>query len=793
MISSRRPNSVWPVAIAAFLCMVLCTLASAETITITGTVLTPDGEPAAGATVFMTYSVKAAEFALHTDQTVAAEDGSFALQVDGERAFAYPNSIAACKPGFGVGCAWVSLQRTQGIEIALTREAVLTGIVKNAKNEPVPGANISLTMAAGTDVASGVVVNGLISTTTDTAGRFALGGLPVGERADLHISAAGYGGRDFLIWVPSGTEPAIVLEKEAVITGTVRRAGQPVGGIRVSCRIFPRMAGWPDDVTDDNGRYSLRGLPPGPYKVYIQSTNGLTAPAKYGVQCTPDQTLDGIDFDLIEGGLLSGTVTEAQSGKPLPGMTVTIHQSDTETSGYMQWRQETDANGHYSFRLAPGQYLISGAFSAEYYARGADLSQQTIEIVNGQTVEGIDLHAKPQPKMSGVVADEHGEPVANASVKQVPLGAPLVQSDQNGHFELLVPEPLPTEILARSGPGRLVGRVVVTDGDEEVQVRLQPEATVTGRVATPDGDGISEVLVKAEYEPEQGERGPAYPTPFTAPVASALSDENGRFELGLLPSDVAINVTILGDRRPYLKSSDWPENVVLQPGETTDLGTAVIDMKGRSITGRVMDAERELVPGCLVIDLFETDRFSSLFPGYSGTQARTDQLGCFELTGLPYHYPNPWATKLRPYEATLLAMHPELPLFAADARIDPDWGFETNLVLEPLGKVKGRLLDPEGRPMADHEVALGVSHMPPEPVNPRYYHELYERGARLQQKTVTDADGNWVFEGLIGALKYVVSARPRGSYQSLFHEWITPEPGQTIDLGDITAREPDQG
>ncbi len=137
-------------------------------------------------------------------------------------------------------------------------------------------------------------------------------------------------------------------------------------------------------------------------------------------------------------------------------------------------------------------------------------------------------------------------------------------------------------------------------------------------------------------------------------------------------------------------------------------------------------------------------------------------------------------------------MHPKLPLFAAEAGIDPDWGFEPNLVLEPLGKVKGRLLDPEGRPMADHEVALEVNRMLPEPVNPRYYRELYERDARLQQETVTDADGNWVFEGLIGALKYAVSARPRGSYQTLFHKWITPEPGQTIDLGDITAREPDQ-
>ena len=790
MISSRRPNSVWPVAIAAFLCMVLCTLASAETITITGTVLTPDGEPAAGATVFMTYSVKTAELALRTDQAVAAEDGTFALQVDGERAFAYPNTIGALKPGFGVACASVSLKRTQDIEIALTREAVLTGTIKDANNGPLPGANIYLSMTAGADVALGVAVNGLISTTTDTAGRFALGGLPVGERADLHISAAGYGGREFLIWVPPGTEPTIVLDKEAVISGTVRRAGQPVGGIRVSCQIFSRMAGWPDDVTDDNGRYSLRGLPAGPYTVYIQSTNGLAAPMKYDIQCALGQAHESVDFDLIEGGLLSGTVTEAQSGKPLPGMTVTIHQSDTETSGYMYWRQETDANGHYSFRLAPGQYHIPGASSAEYRARGADLSVQNIEIVNGQTIHGIDLHAQPQPKLSGVVADEHGEPVANASVKQVPLGAPLVQSDRNGRFELPFPvKLLPTELLARSGPGRLVGRVVVTDGDEEVQVRLQPEATVTGRVVTPAGEGMPQVPVKAGYEPEHGHH-PPYPTPFTTPVASAVSDENGRFELGLLPSDVAITVTILGDQRPYLKSSDWPENVLLQPGETADLGIAVIDMKGRSITGRVMDAERELVPGCLVIDLFAADGFFSLFLGYSGTQARTDQLGRFELTGLPYQYPRD--IKLRPYEATLFAMHPELPLFAADAGIDPDWGFEPNLVLEPLGKVKGRLLDPGGRPMPDHEVALGVEldYMPPDPVNPRYYRELYERGARLHQKTVTDADGNWVFEGLIGALKYAVSARPRGSYQTLFHERITPQPGKTIDLGDIDKNEP---
>jgi len=550
------------------------------------------------------------------------------------------------------------------------------------------------------------------------------------------------------------------------------------------------MPAWPDDVTDKQGRYTLPGLEPGPYTVYIQNTDEFTAPVKYGIQCAPDQTLDGVDFDLIEGGLLSGTVIEAQTGQPLPGMTIMLSQTATQTSGYMYWRQETDANGHYSFRLAPGQYHISGAFSVEHYAAGADVSQEAIEIADGQTVERIDFRLQPRPKLSGVVADEHGEPVANASVKQVLRGSSGVQSDQNGRFALpFAPERLPTEVLAQSEDASLVGRVVVTDGAEEVQVRLQPEATVTGRVVTPAGEGMPQVPVKAEYEPEQGDRGPAYPTLFTAPVASAVSDENGRFVLGLLPRDVAVKLTILGDRRPYLKSSDWPENVVLQPGETRDIGAAVIDIKGRSISGRVMDADRNLLPNCLVIDLFD-DPYPFLFQGYTGSRTRTDQLGRFKLTGLPYHYPNLWATELHPYEATLLAMHPELPLFAADAVIDPDWGFEPNLVLEPLGKVKGRLLDPEGRPMADHEVALGVNHMLLEPVNPRYYRELYERGARFQQKTVTDADGNWVFEGLIGALKYAVSARPRGSYQTLFHERITPQPGKTIDLGDIDKNEP---
>ena len=221
-----------------------------------------------------------------------------------------------------------------------------------------------------------------------------------------------------------------------------------------------------------------------------------------------------------------------------------------------------------------------------------------------------------------------------------------------------------------------------------------------------------------------------------------------------------------------IAESDWPEEFVLEPEEERDLGTATVDMAGQSIRGRVMDAERNPVEGCIVVDL------------QSEAMARTNELGVFEITGLPYR--DVRSSPPQSYEAVLIAVHPDLKLYATEVKMDPDWGFEAHMVLEPLGSIKGRLLDEEGRPIAKQRVKLTATDIPyvawPDALSAHRYE------AKLRAETTTDGDGRWSFDGLLPGFDYYVTARDSddGRTLSLFYERVATEPGATIDLGDIT-------
>ncbi len=808
-MSTPRLTFICFVTAALLLGMFFCTLAQAETLTITGTVLTPDGQPTAGARVFANWGVRKTWSRLVTTETTTGDHGSFILQMDYEGRITDFRRVGAVKPGFGLGPGYIRPDGNEKLVIRLSTETVARGTVRNADGEPLPGATIGLERLRGPGI--WLFVNGLMHTTTDAQGSFVFRGLPEGERLTLTASGPGYAQQTLNYELDGRIDDLqIVLHQESVISGIVQREGQPVAGLKVWCH-QPRGLFYAQTVTDQQGRYRLCRLPHGTYNVCLDAPDGWTAAAHEHVELAAPQSIENMDFQLVCGGFVTGTVTDAETGQPLARIRMHAYGPARPLSGDVAQNAQTDENGQYTFRLPPGKNALSAEGLDEPPARGQPPAGMHaydvhVDVITGQTIAGIDFRLWRRRTVACVALDPSGQPVAGIQVAVLGTDFQPKLAAEPGRFEITVGSwELPATLLILAKERGLARRAVLREITDELQVVLEEGATLTGTVESPDGRGLPEVSVSCLYAPAS-----------RAVLLTSVTDGDGRFAIAPLPAGTQLRLRVTGDAWEYLSRTEWPQSVILNAAEERDLGAAVVDMAGRTVRGIVMDAERELIPGCTVLELG------------SGVKAVTDDLGCFELTGIPYRrdpmglLPPPPApgrpgplppppppepagppppgllevpgppVPLRMDKVTLLAMHPKLPLFAAEAGIDPDWGFEPNLVLEPLGKVKGRLLDPEGRPMADHEVALEVNRMLPEPVNPRYYRELYERGARLQQETVTDADGNWVFEGLIGALKYAVSARPRGSYQTLFHKWITPEPGQTIDLGDITAREPDQ-
>ncbi len=765
-------------------CIIALATASAtlaDEFSVTGTVLSPDGQPVAGATVFGAwYFWQAPAGASRVEaETTSAEDGTFTLHIVGEGSppDKYKQAVGALKDGFGLGWTQVSVHEPAGITITLNEETVVTGVVKDEQGEPIPAAEIYVNDARGDDERDRIYPGKRFKATTGDDGRFRIPRMPAGKVVDLFVNADGFVRQDF------GNKPAeqihdveLTLLPAAVITGKITRDGQPVEGVYVICEGLEFGHSRGGGVSDKDGIYVADSMPPGTYNVHISpntpgpAVHGRTAAAHRMVTCKVGEPATGIDFELVEGGLVTGAILDDATGQPVPRASVTAYASEADFPYSGFWHAGTDGQGYYSLRLPPGEYWLQ-ATAGGYKYRGKQPWLHEVQVAEGQTVANLDMRLTPEPQVGGVVVDPEGNPVAGAYVRAVGHLWGDVVTEEDGRFQVKVGyDGLPTEVFAGHKDTGLAGRTVVAEATDNARIVLEPGAHVTGRVLDPDGNGVGGVKVAAHYRTKPN-------IPHSLPrirLPGVTADDNGAFRIGPLPSDVDLLIYVKGEDGRYISDRIWPETVSLRPGEERDFGPTTLDRQGRKLVGRVMDAERELVPGCVVLEV------------QNKIITRADELGAFQLSGIPYLDYDSVPGQF--YEATVLAIHPRLPLFAGEQRIDPDWGFELNMVLEPLGAIKGRLLGDDGQPIPDFVVELSARDLPSMPWPSDI--AQYQRGAQLMSKTVTDQDGRWHFDGLIPGFRYSVWARDTQRQLTLFSESIDTEPGETINLDDIDKNEP---
>jgi subtilisin family serine protease len=179
-------------------------------------------------------------------------------------------------------------------------------------------------------------------------------------------------------------------------------------------------------------------------------------------------------------GTLTGTVTDAGSGTPIAGATVTAVGPDTERS------TTTDAAGAYDFTLPVGDYEVT--------VESFGYVSQTVTVTiaeGGETVQDFALALAPSHSVSGTVTDEEGNPLAGVPVTI--LGTPLEPAitDAAGMYSFAaVPE---GEYEVQVDGGGCLGvavQTLVVDGDEVLDFQLQPVVDAFGYMCEP---------VEAEY------------------------------------------------------------------------------------------------------------------------------------------------------------------------------------------------------------------------------------------------------------------------------------------------------
>lgn len=208
----------------------------------------------------------------------------------------------------------------------------------------------------------------------------------------------------------------------------------------------PNRADWQRGVyktrTDSSGNYIFEAIAPGAYFVratargylpeYWQEAGSVHEATLVEVEVA--QEVSGIDFTLLKGGAIAGTVYSAEdSSSTLAGAGVTV------------WSEELGVKRH-AFADRSGNYIVEGLPAGEYlvyvslrgydnkFYDGVDTREEAtpVAVTDSQTTEGIDVYL---PKfetrfgtITGVVmteADsataEDGSPIAAAFVVAIPV------------------------------------------------------------------------------------------------------------------------------------------------------------------------------------------------------------------------------------------------------------------------------------------------------------------------------------------------------------------------------------
>jgi protocatechuate 3,4-dioxygenase beta subunit len=287
----------------------------------------------------------------------------------------------------------------------------------------------------------------------------------------------------------------------------------PVVGARVvltveQAALPPAAATGDEAVTDKDGRFIFATVEPGRYRLDAVKKGfaPLSRSAAAPLIEVGDAPIDGLEFALTRGALISGRIVET-TGAPQPRLTISALKipdppADSSMTTTAQIT-ETDENGEFVLQDLPeGNYLVMAApgqqtafessspaapvvASPTYYpGTSSREAAQIITIAQRQAMNDLQFSIVTARgyEISGAVVDTAGAPVNGATVvlmTMAPDGGMSVPSialsDAQGSFQLASVLPGTYRVLATVIPGinsenasSLIARGVPIGGSEQV-------------------------------------------------------------------------------------------------------------------------------------------------------------------------------------------------------------------------------------------------------------------------------------------------------------------------------------
>jgi hypothetical protein len=437
-------------------------------VSIAGHVLDENHEPIANARISADGATAAVSNARGEFVLDALARGSYVLRVQAD-----PHARMAWGP-LKVGETPIS-----GIEIIMKDGAVISGVVLDQRRNRAPFAAIFL--AGGTTPL----------TIADHTGAFELRGWTRGSiqlHAETAIASSDVVSVDLADKAHADVQ--LVLDNVGAIEGTVvDDRGDSLAGIAVVAvsdeaeRLvrfrLPVTNG--EAITDDDGRFVLRGLPGVPLRLCVKPP-GIARPPLWS-RCLIAKLGDrDVEIKLVSGGRLIGRVVVDHSDTPPKDLSVSV--------GF-QLAATPHRDGSFQLNeIPPGTYDLL-FYSPDFTVFG----KHDVEIKSGTTTDLGTITAMPGRTLVGRVVDSSGTPVGIAQID----------------FGIIRLAPADDEVPST---GFRLYRTVIAKRDGTFSVALPPEP-LTAFASDPDHGTSAAVAIPG---------GPNTPSPITFMLPDATDD-----------------------------------------------------------------------------------------------------------------------------------------------------------------------------------------------------------------------------------------------------------------------------
>ena len=600
-------------------------------------------------------------------------------------------SIVATHPDHAIGWQNLPPQSTTDVEIQLATPGIISGKILNEAGEPIQNAEARIQHLFRGDPMSrehegglGMAPMPIPTVKTDANGEFVLRGLPQGLTTNLETQGLGYA-KEVHFKVPVGTEGLeFRLKHEGRIAGRLSYAdtGVSVTNAVVALQGIYPTTGWEEKRVDANGGYLLTNLAPGVYNLFLyEGPAGWTAVARELIKVVEGETVSNVDLILVRGGFITGRVTDQDTNEPIADHHISFYDAARPESQAAVHGTETDENGVYRFRAAPGRARVYTSAPEGYLGRWS--VDRYVDVVETETIT-VDFEFAKGIELVGRILNETSEPVAGAKITDVrALDTEYGRSDKLGAFTiggLRVGQRLGLK-AEHSELGLRGSTEVDVQPDVPIEIRMEryERVKISGQVVDRAGQPIPSVNISLMRWDSQ--RGKGYRTTV------AVTDGNGRFrEIELIIGDEYV---IYAEADGYRRT----QTELTAMAEITQIADLVLLPAGPSgqffIEGRVTDTSGAPVHDARVVT----------HQGSEDWEIRTNENGDYRLEGLSMAV----AMRLEIYHPEY-AYH-EFKILKTNQRHDL-------VLIKADGYLAGKVMDTNGIPIEQATVMIEAEEEP---------------------------------------------------------------------------------